>query len=315
MTALYKLEQNFRSGSAICAAAERLIGHAPGRSPKRILPRQDAPLGSVTCHSHRDPQEEIKAIAMWIRELEVERNCGVLLRTNRLADEYRAGLESYGIPVATRSKQDAPPDWGVVRSLLAALVDSANDMLALRFVAALKGNEQAAACRSAAAQAMASVNETSLHLPDVATAAEAARYVQRTRPSEASEQRLLDALETLDADADVAALVVAAAEPPPSEPERTGVCVCTYHSAKGLEWQATVLPAFEEGILPSVRDAADPDALAEARRIAFVGVTRAEQWLRVSWCRNRAETWGARTETERQQSRFVAEMNLVDLTQ
>ena len=49
----------------------------------------------------------------------------------------------------------------------------------------------------------------------------------------------------------------------------------TYHRAKGLEWDAVFLPMLEEGSLP-IRQALDDDeALAEERRLLYVGITRA----------------------------------------
>ena len=61
-----------------------------------------------------------------------------------------------------------------------------------------------------------------------------------------------------------------------------GVHLLTYHRAKGLEFDAVFLPRLEERELPS-KLSKTPAAIAEERRLLYVGLTRAKRHLTVTW--------------------------------
>ncbi|MDO5580163.1 MAG: UvrD-helicase domain-containing protein [Planctomycetia bacterium] len=71
------------------------------------------------------------------------------------------------------------------------------------------------------------------------------------------------------------------------ESDSDRVSLMTLHAAKGLEFPVVYIIALEENILPHERSSKDKSQLEEERRLLFVGMTRAEQELRISRTRFR----------------------------
>ena len=67
------------------------------------------------------------------------------------------------------------------------------------------------------------------------------------------------------------------------------VSIMTLHAAKGLEFPAVFLPGWEDGLFPSQRsmDESGMKGLEEERRLAYVGITRAEEVCTISFAGNR----------------------------
>jgi len=90
------------------------------------------------------------------------------------------------------------------------------------------------------------------------------------------------------------------------------VRMSTLHASKGLEYPHVFLVGVEEGILPHK---GDPDAPAETiaarvqeeRRLMYVGITRAQRTLQITWCKKRKR---AGEQVHCDPSRFIKEMEL-----
>jgi ATP-dependent DNA helicase Rep len=109
------------------------------------------------------------------------------------------------------------------------------------------------------------------------------------------------------------------------EKDQNVVTLSTLHAAKGLEWPHVVLAGVSEGMLPfklGEDDAASTDAkaaanegilarLQEERRLMYVGITRAQRTLAVSWPKKKKK---GRDMVSAQPSRFIAEMALAQNT-
>jgi DNA helicase-2/ATP-dependent DNA helicase PcrA len=86
-------------------------------------------------------------------------------------------------------------------------------------------------------------------------------------------------------------------------PTVEGVTLASLHSAKGLEWDAVFLVGLADGTLPTIY-AKTPEQLEEERRLLYVGVTRARQWLWLSY--GQVRTGGGRS---RRPCRFLPQLD------
>ncbi|MBV8571920.1 MAG: UvrD-helicase domain-containing protein [Acidobacteriaceae bacterium] len=78
--------------------------------------------------------------------------------------------------------------------------------------------------------------------------------------------------------------------------EKAAVSLLTVHNAKGLEFPNVFLAGLEEGIFPHSRSLTSEAAMEEERRLCYVGMTRAEKRLYVSWARYRRRFGGGQPE-------------------
>jgi DNA helicase II / ATP-dependent DNA helicase PcrA len=117
--------------------------------------------------------------------------------------------------------------------------------------------------------------------------------------------RLADFLEQV-------ALVADADQIPTDGSEAGGVVtLMTLHTAKGLEFPVVFLTGLEDGVFPHMRSLTEPKELEEERRLAYVGITRAQKRLYLTRSMQRS-TWGAPSYNP--PSRFLEEIpdSLVD---
>ena len=88
------------------------------------------------------------------------------------------------------------------------------------------------------------------------------------------------------------ALVADADEIPEGEDHGGIVTLMTLHTAKGLEFPTVFLTGMEEGVFPHSRTLGEKNELEEERRLAYVGLTRAQKRLHLSRAEYRS-AWGA----------------------
>ena len=90
-----------------------------------------------------------------------------------------------------------------------------------------------------------------------------------------------------------------------ADPYEDSVQMMTLHSAKGLEFPLVILAGLEENLFPHRMSVEEPGRLEEERRLAYVGITRAQQRLLITYAESR-RLHGS--ETYNTPSRFVREI-------
>jgi len=276
-----RLSQNYRSSPQVIELANRLI---PGRELRSI--GADGPRPELIAHA--DEAGELRATLAAIRALLAAdvavTEIAILVRTNAQLVPFEAALTGAAIPFTVRGVRFfARPD---VRTARAALKTDATGRLsrivATRWRTELGFDEGAPAGPGAEARDRHAAIGTLLAI---------ARSLEADRP-DATVADFLAELASRDA-----AEANAAGE---------GVTLSTLHRAKGLEWDAVFLPMLEEGSLPIRQSASDPAALAEERRLLYVGITRARRHLVLSWAASRVGAKGSAVRAR--PSRFIAEL-------
>jgi DNA helicase-2/ATP-dependent DNA helicase PcrA len=283
------LAENYRSTPQILALANRLVADGP----RGALVAVEAAGPEPTLDRYPDDAAEVAGLIASIRRLVAggmpASQIAVLVRINAQLPPIELALTRARVPYTLRGQR----------------FFARREVLDARAVLARGAREPAGAALRARAEVLF-VEELGLDALGTEGGPEA-------RERAASLELLLALLDDFlaatpggDGTAFLAELDArAAAEAAALESGEPGVVLSTYHRAKGLEWDAVFLPALEEGLLP-IRQAHDVEALAEERRLLYVGITRARRQLALSWTEERAGPKGGLQ--RRAPSRFLREV-------
>ena len=256
-----RLEENYRSTPEVLALANRLVPGLAGA--EKVLRPTRAPGPEPVVAAYPSPAAETAAIVEAIRQVEVPlEQVAILCRTNARLTDFEEALHEAGLPYQGSSLLDRDAARRLVRRL------------------GQGGNGEAADVVRAAALDAGWLEE----LPDKLGDRELVRQTDLGRLV------ALAAAFAGDARAFVAELQRRFA---PGGDGARGVHLLTLHRAKGLEFETVFLPRLEEKELPA-RQARTPEEIAEERRLLYVGMTRAQRRLWLSWSGTR--------------SRFLAEL-------
>jgi len=280
------LSRNYRSSPEILALANRLLA-AEGRGKRLVPTRPAGPTPSI--RRFADGDAELAHIVATMRALidggTPATEIAVLVRINAQVPPIESALTRARIPFRVRGQRffERPEVRDALRLLrrLATGAGASDAPRGSQLLAALDARFRAdlgfeTEDQGGGAESRERTANLALVL-EIAGEAVAARH-----------------------DIDVAGLAAdfdarAAAE---AEGSGDGVNLLTYHRAKGLEWDAVLLPQLEEGTLP-IRQADSDEEIAEERRLLYVGLTRARRHLSLSWAERREAG-------RRRPSRFLA---------
>jgi DNA helicase II / ATP-dependent DNA helicase PcrA len=284
--AWHVLRENYRCDSAICEAANKVIGLNRDRIDKVTVSATESD-GLVQAASFGTDAEERTAVARVVKARIQEGiappEIAVLCRTNKLAREMRDELAMEGVPVAEVESDRKPRDWRLLQ-LIIAQIGAPNNWASARLLVRerarlAKGSPEGAeswledmrktglnACEALALPAFGIV---------LSLNADFSRHgVSKTSHSMLAQRiRLYDPRTTDE-------LVEAMRESPETKATR-GVNVITVHASKGEEFTSVVIPGAE---LFFSLDDADMD---EERRLFFVALTRARRSVHVFCAKKR----------------------------
>jgi DNA helicase-2/ATP-dependent DNA helicase PcrA len=253
--AVVRLEENYRSTPEVLALANRLVPQLGG-AEKTLRPTR--PSGSEpVLRGFDSPEDEARFVLERVRALAAEgvpyEEMAVLMRLNSRSVDFEELFGDAKVPfqgAALLARDGA-------RQLLKGLRGAGFDSLA----------EEVR--RAAVEQGLVEPVPEGVGERELVRQADLARLCKLAEEYDDGSHTVADWVESLRARFDHGA--------------EGGVHLLTLHRAKGLEFDAVFLPRLEEKELPCKQSLRVPAAVAEERRLLYVGLTRAKRHLTVTW--------------------------------
>ncbi|MEX1344073.1 MAG: ATP-dependent DNA helicase UvrD2 [Candidatus Limnocylindrales bacterium] len=281
---------NYRSSPQVLALANHLLG-STGSAKRLVATQGEGPEPSVSVYGSAAEEEAaiVARVKALIGEGVAADQIAVLLRLNAQTVGFEEALAREGIPYQLRGKRFF--ERREVRAAVRALERVPDDV---------EGEELLSAVRAAWERQLG-------FDPDDEPEGREGRERHATLSTLLTiVSQLVLSPDGADRD-DVVASLAERAQREQAD-EAGGVELLTLHRAKGLEWDAVLIPALEEGSLPVSQAGDDEDALAEERRLLYVGITRARRHLGLSWARQRLSPKGSAQ--NRKPSRFLSALGV-----
>ncbi|MFD6666472.1 ATP-dependent DNA helicase UvrD2 [Micromonospora chalcea] len=287
-----RLVRDYRSTPQVVGLANAVISQARGAEARLRLELhgQRRPGPEPELRIFTDEPAEANAVAARCRALVAggtpAREIAVLFRTNAQSEAYEKALSEAGVPYVLQ---------GAERFFERPEVRQA--MIALR--AATRSAPADTPLRAAVVDGLTAVGWAPDAPPPGGAARE--RWEALAALVQLAEEYAAQAEEEPDLTGFTEELARRAAQQ--HVPTVEGVTLASLHSAKGLEWDAVFLVGLAEGTLPTTY-AKTMEQVEEERRLLYVGITRAREWLWLSYATARSP--GGRA---RRPSRFLPQLD------
>lgn len=287
-----RLVRDYRSTPQVVGLANAVISQARGTEARLRLELhgQRRPGPEPELRIFTDEPAEANAVATRCRALVAggtpAREIAVLFRTNAQSEAYEKALSEAGVPYVLQ---------GAERFFERPEVRQA--MIALR--AATRSAPADAPLRAAVVDGLTAVGWAPDAPPPGGAARE--RWEALAALVQLAEEYAAQAEEEPGLTGFTEELARRAAQQ--HVPTVEGVTLASLHSAKGLEWDAVFLVGLAEGTLPTTY-AKTMEQVEEERRLLYVGITRAREWLWLSYATARSP--GGRA---RRPSRFLPQLD------
>ncbi len=287
-----RLVRDYRSTPQVVGLANAVISQARGTEARLRLELhgQRRPGAEPELRIFTDEPAEANAVAARCRALVAggtpAREIAVLFRTNAQSEAYEKALSEAGVPYVLQ---------GAERFFERPEVRQA--MIALR--AATRSADAGTPLPAAVVEALTAVGWA----PDAPPPGGAAR--ERWEALAALVQLAEEYAADAEAEPGLTGFCEELARRAAQQhvPTVEGVTLASLHSAKGLEWDAVFLVGLAEGTLPTTY-AKTMEQVEEERRLLYVGITRAREWLWLSYATARSP--GGRA---RRPSRFLPQLD------
>jgi DNA helicase-2/ATP-dependent DNA helicase PcrA len=318
-TKVFHLEQNYRSTQRILDAAFAVIGKNTSHPILKLWTEKLAG-DAITLYEARNEQDEATYIIQTIlQSRKPVENFAVLYRTNAQSRVLEEAFLHAGIPY-TLVGGTRFYDRKEIKDVLAYLRLLANpkDTVAYNRAEKLgKGRMQKFLTFAQTVQSDEKlISFSTLELLD--TVLEATNYLELYDANVEEESSRIENIKELRSVAtefpvlaeflENVALVERESKPKgvkDRDANRKAATLMTLHAAKGLEFPNVFIVGMEEGIFPHSRSLMDKEELEEERRLCYVGITRAQDKLYLTYA-NRRLFFGTRTQN--MISRFIADI-------
>jgi DNA helicase II / ATP-dependent DNA helicase PcrA len=312
---IVRLERDYRSTPQVVAVANAVLAGASGPASRHRLTlraqRPDGPAASFTEYPDEVAEAEgvAHAAAALLATGTKARDIAVLFRVNAQSAAFEQALAERGVPYLVRGGERffERPEVREALVLLRGATKGAEPVGSAEPVvppdpaepAGPAGPVQPAGTSRLVADVQAVLAATGW-TPQPPTGSGAGR--ERWESVAALASLAADvARERPDADLSTFVGVIDERVAAQHAPAGDGITLATLHAAKGLEWEAVFLAGIQEGTMP-ITYAETAEQVEEERRLLYVGITRAQRHLSISWSLARAPGGRGR----RSPSRFLA---------